>query len=154
MSVRAAGKPGQYLLSIARIYARTLKLRKSFPAAAILPTPLYSYRLCFANVQETLTIVQLFLSLVFGTHSVTLPRPITHCDRSPVRSNRYRSFRFGRYREQNHEIDEPRDGSVKHSRHLQQGRGDILRTRNHVSFLGLGYVPCGEGEVLCTGVRV
>ena len=82
MTIRAAVKPGQYLLSIARIYAQSLKLRKSFSAAAILPTPLDSYRLCISNVQEAFTIIQLSLSLVFGRYFVhfsqTLHSSITY----------------------------------------------------------------------------
>jgi len=153
MTIRAAVEPSQYLLSIARIYAQTLKLRKPVSAAAVLPTPLDSYRLCLSDVQEAFTIIQLPLSLVFGRYFFThFPSP-PFLDHPPDRSHRCRGFRSGHYTEQNHEIDEPRDNSVKHSRHRQQGRGDILRTHNHVPFPDLGCVPCGGGEVLCTGVR-
>lgn len=127
--------------------------KKIGSAAVVLPTSLDSYRLCLSYVQEAFTIIQLSLFLVFGRYFFTLFPSPPFLNYPPDRSHRCRGFRSGRYTEQNHEIDEPRDSSVKHSRHRQQGRRDILRTHNHVSFPDLGCVPCGGGEVLCTGVR-
>jgi len=145
--------------SISPLYRMHLHLSSGtkkffFFTAVIVPTPVDSYRICLVDAQEAFAIAQMSLSIVFGRYFVTdLETPIPRDD-SPVPSHRYRSFHSGRYTDQNHEIDAPRDERVQHSRHHQQGHGDIFRTHSHVPFRDRDYVYCDEGEILCAGVQV
>jgi len=124
-----------------------------FFTAVILPTPMDSYRICLVDAQEAFTIAQMSLSIVFGRHFVTHLETSIPCDDSPVPPHRYRSLHSGRCTDPNHEIDAPRDERIQHSRHRQQGHGDIFRTYSHVPFRDRDYVCCDEGEILCTDVR-
>ena len=137
-----------------RIYARALELRNWFSVAVILSIPPESSRLCLADVEKVPTVVQMSLALVFGRHFGTLLKSSIPCNSPPDRSHRYRSFCCRRCTGSNHEIDASRYEWVEHSRHRQQGRGAVLRTHNHVSFLDCCYAFDSEREIFPTGVRV
>jgi len=71
----------------------------------------------------------------------------------PVRSLRHRRLCTRHHTNDTHQIATPRDRCTKYSWNGQQGRGGILCSHSLVSFLGCGYVRCGEGKILRASTR-
>jgi len=121
----------------------------------MLEVPLDSLRLCVNKASTKIfAILQMSLSLLFGEHSAALSNLPTPRIKLPFRSLRHHSF-CGRPRTNTvHQIDAPRDERVEYSRHVHQGRTDILRRDIYVPPLGLDHFRRGKGGVLCTSTRV